>query len=118
MPGRRVAVFIDYQNCLGQARLAFRGPTNPATAGQVLSRALAQPRAVLKAPDPIRFDRSPPAPGVLVLSLGEAAVRLGVTRAQLEAMIAAGKIEALPTGYTRMISTREVERLADRGGTR
>jgi len=27
-------------------------------------------------------------------------------------MIDAGKIKALPTGYTRMIPTREVERLA------
>jgi len=27
-------------------------------------------------------------------------------------MIAAGKIEALPTGYMRMIPTREVERLS------
>ena len=33
-----------------------------------------------------------------VLTLGEAAVRLGVSRSQLEAMIAAGKIEAIPTG--------------------
>jgi excisionase family DNA binding protein len=48
---------------------------------------------------------------VRVLSLGEAAARLGVSRPELEAMIAAGKIEALPTGYTRMIPTREVDRL-------
>jgi excisionase family DNA binding protein len=47
-----------------------------------------------------------------VLSLGEAAAQLGVTRSELEAMIAAGKIEALPTGYTRTIPTREVERLS------
>jgi hypothetical protein len=32
-------------------------------------------------------------------------------RTQLEAMIDAGKVEALPTGYTRMIPTREVDRL-------
>jgi excisionase family DNA binding protein len=64
----------------------------------------------------------PPAPRVIarhpserveyVLSLGEAAARLGMSRAELEAMIAAGKIEALPTGYTRMIPTREIDRLA------
>lgn len=47
----------------------------------------------------------------LVLSLGEAASRLGVGRAELEAMIEAGKIEALPTGFTRMIPTIEIERL-------
>lgn len=44
--------------------------------------------------------------------MGEAAARLGVSRSQLEAMIAAGKIEALPTGFTRMIPTREIERLS------
>jgi excisionase family DNA binding protein len=46
-----------------------------------------------------------------VLTVGEAATRLGVARATLEAMIDAGKVEALPTGFTRMIPTREVERL-------
>jgi excisionase family DNA binding protein len=46
-------------------------------------------------------------------SLGEAAARLGISRAELEAMIAAGKIEALPTGFTRMIRTREIERLGN-----
>ncbi len=44
-------------------------------------------------------------------SLGEAAARLSVSRAELEAMIEAGTIQALPTGLTRMIPTREVERL-------
>jgi excisionase family DNA binding protein len=48
---------------------------------------------------------------VRVLSLGEAATRLGVSRTTLEAMIDTGKVEALPTGFTRMIPTREVERL-------
>jgi excisionase family DNA binding protein len=50
-------------------------------------------------------------PGVAVLSPGEAAARLGVSRAELETMVAAGKVEALPCGLTRMIPTREVERL-------
>lgn len=49
-----------------------------------------------------------------VLSLGEAAARLGVGRSELEAMLAAGKVEALPTGFTRMIPTREIERLSRR----
>jgi excisionase family DNA binding protein len=44
--------------------------------------------------------------------LGEAAARLGITRDELNALIAAGKIEALPTGFTQTIPTREVERLA------
>ena len=52
-----------------------------------------------------------PSEAVGVLTLGEAAVRLGVTRGELEAMIAAGKIEALPTGYTRMVPSREVARI-------
>jgi excisionase family DNA binding protein len=43
--------------------------------------------------------------------VGEAAARLGVSRSELEAMIAAGKIAALPTGFTQMIPTSEVERL-------
>jgi excisionase family DNA binding protein len=47
----------------------------------------------------------------LVLSLGEAAARLGVSRRELETMIATDKIEALPTGFTRMIPTREITRL-------
>jgi excisionase family DNA binding protein len=38
------------------------------------------------------------------------AARLNVSRSELEALIASGKIEALPTGYTRMIPTTEVER--------
>ena len=57
---------------------------------------------------PIRWK---PGDGVGVLSLGEAAQRLGMSRVELEAMIDAGKIKALPTGYTRMIPTSEVERL-------
>jgi hypothetical protein len=52
------------------------------------------------------------AESVRILSLGEALARLGVGRAKLEAMIAAGKVRVLPTGFTRMILTREVERLA------
>ncbi|HEV2477788.1 MAG TPA: hypothetical protein VGX22_14710 [Candidatus Dormibacteraeota bacterium] len=39
------------------------------------------------------------------------AARLRVGRAELEAMIDAGTIEALPTGYTRTIHTSELERL-------
>lgn len=55
-----------------------------------------------------------PDESVSVLSLGEAAARLGVSRAELETMIAAGKIEALPTGFTRMIRTWEDSSLTGR----
>jgi excisionase family DNA binding protein len=51
---------------------------------------------------------------IAVLNLGEAGARLGISRAELEKMIASGKIEALPTGFTRMIPTREVKRLVGR----
>lgn len=47
-----------------------------------------------------------------VLTLGEAASRLGISRAELETMIAAGKIKVLPMGLTRAIRTSEVERLS------
>jgi excisionase family DNA binding protein len=50
-----------------------------------------------------------------VLSLGEAAARLGISRRELGAMIAAGKVEALPTGFTRVIPTTEVKRLLREG---
>jgi excisionase family DNA binding protein len=60
---------------------------------------------------PIQPARADYGPVVLVLSLGEAAARLGVSRAELEAMIDAGKIVALPTGFTRMVPTSDVRRL-------
>jgi excisionase family DNA binding protein len=41
----------------------------------------------------------------------EAAAGLGLARDELKAMITAGKITALPTGYTRTIPTSEIERL-------
>jgi excisionase family DNA binding protein len=52
-----------------------------------------------------------PSEAVGVLTLGEAASRLGMSRAAFEALIDADKIEALPTGCTRTIPMREVERL-------
>ena len=54
---------------------------------------------------------SRPSEAVGVLLLGEACARLGLTRAELEALIEAGKVEALPMGYSVAIPTREVERL-------
>jgi hypothetical protein len=52
--------------------------------------------------------------GIGVLSIGEAAARLGMSRAQLEALIDRGAAQALPTGFTRMIPTAEVVRLLAR----
>jgi excisionase family DNA binding protein len=46
-----------------------------------------------------------------VLTIGEAAARLGMSRSELEGLIDRGIVEALPTGYTRMIPTAEAERL-------
>jgi len=54
-------------------------------------------------------------PGVRVLSVGEAAARLGLSRDTLEAMIAAGKVLALQTGFTKMVPTNEVARLSGGG---
>jgi excisionase family DNA binding protein len=46
-----------------------------------------------------------------VLSIGEATARLGMSRSEFETLIDRGVVEALPTGFTRMIPTTEVERL-------
>jgi len=46
-----------------------------------------------------------------VLTVGEAATRLGMSRAQLDAMIARGVVETLPIAVGCVIPTREVERL-------
>lgn len=47
----------------------------------------------------------------VMLSLNEAAIRLGVSRIQLEAMIADGQIEALRGEFLCVIPMREVRRL-------
>lgn len=64
------------------------------------------------APAPKRIAHGP---GVGVLLIGEAAFRLGMSRTHLEAMIAHGQVEALPSEFARVIPTREVERLQDAG---
>ncbi len=48
-----------------------------------------------------------------MLSIGEAALRLGISRAQLETMIDRGAVEALPTGRfaSRLQSHRAIARL-------
>jgi len=91
----------------GQARAALGADDAPGLFDGKPIFKTATPYAELEAP---RQER--PSEAVGVLTLGEAAARLGVSRSQLEAMIAAGKIETLPTGYTRTIPIREVERLS------
>jgi hypothetical protein len=63
-------------------------------------RANAQPSA----PSPIAHST---AVGVLLIG----ASRLHMDRAELEAMIARGDVETLPTNFVHVIPTREVERL-------
>jgi excisionase family DNA binding protein len=62
-------------------------------------------------PDPPPYTPDPYAVVELVLSRGEAASKLGISRDELDAMIASGKVEAQETGFTWMIPTREVKRL-------
>jgi hypothetical protein len=69
----------------------------------------------LRAPEPPVCVPDPNARPERVLSLGEAAARLGVSRGELDAMIAAGMIEALPTGFTHMVPRRKIERLTTPG---
>ena len=91
-----------------QARIAQgRDPDDP----DDLFRAPPKAKASVPLPTPPTVATDRPSESVGVLSLGEAANRMGMSRAQLEAKIDAGKIEALPTGFTRMVPTREVERL-------
>jgi hypothetical protein len=50
-------------------------------------------------------------PSQVMLSLNEAATRLGVSRIQLEAMIANGQVSALRGEFLCIIPKREVKRL-------
>ncbi len=51
---------------------------------------------------------------VIVLTVSEAAQQLGLSRSQLDAMVARGAVKALPTGFTVTIPVAEVERLKGR----
>jgi excisionase family DNA binding protein len=90
-----------------QARAALGRDPNQSD----LFEAPPKPTAPIRTPELVEAIPDPYARVERVLSLGEAAVRLGVSRGELERMIEAGKVEALPTGFTRMIPTREIERL-------
>jgi excisionase family DNA binding protein len=90
-----------------QARKALgRDPEAEELSDAPPQRKVALPEAFRSIPVP-SYRHEP----VLVLSLGEAATRLGISRTEIEAMIASGALEALPTGYTQMIPKREIERL-------
>jgi hypothetical protein len=72
-------------------------------------------RATMEAP-PLptwNAERPPERPdeSVRVLTFQEAATRLGISRAELEVMVARGQVESLPTNFVAVIPTREVERL-------
>jgi excisionase family DNA binding protein len=91
-----------------QARTALgRDPNQPDLSSQP-----PKAKAPERAPEPQQPRADPYGVVERVLSLGEAAQRLGVSRGELERMIDTGKIEAVPTGFTRMIPTREVDRLS------
>jgi excisionase family DNA binding protein len=93
-----------------QARVALGGDPNQ---GDLYDAQPKKKSALLSASPPPVASR--PSEAIPVLSLGEAAIRLGISRAKLEKMIEAGTIKALPTGYTRMIPRREVQRLIGMG---
>ncbi len=46
-----------------------------------------------------------------VLTIGEAATRLDISRAEVERMIASGRMRSLVAGFTTVVPTSEVERL-------
>ncbi len=87
-----------------QARLALGGSY----------RRVEEPPKRSTVPQDIRKRWPPPNVPVVsevVLSVGEAASQLLISRDELERMIAAGKVRALPTGFTQMIPVSEIEKL-------
>jgi hypothetical protein len=76
----------------------------------------APPKARSPLPPPRSPTWVPAGPGVRVLFVQEAATRLGITPAELEAMIARGQVQTLPIEFGCVVPTREVERL-QRAGT-
>jgi hypothetical protein len=94
------------------ARRQARAALGRDAAGGDLYGAPPKRRAALSAPPPKQI---PHGPGVRVLFMGEAATRLGISRAELEAMIDRGQVETLPIEFGCVIPTREVERLVHAG---
>lgn len=54
----------------------------------------------------------PVGPIELVVTISDAAQRLGIDRDDFDAMAANGKVELLETGFTWMVPVREIERLS------
>jgi len=61
-------------------------------------------------PDPKRI-ATDPSTTQYVLTLGEAAMRLNMSRRELDAVIARGQVKTLPIEFGCVIPTSEVERL-------
>jgi excisionase family DNA binding protein len=55
--------------------------------------------------------QSRPSESIGVWTLGEAAAKLQISKPEVERMIAAGKLRALPTGFTVTVPSVEVEEL-------
>jgi hypothetical protein len=91
-----------------QARLALGRDPNT---GDLFN---APPKRKASLPPPA-LPRIEHGPGVPVLMVGEAAIRLGMSRAQLEELIAQGQVKTLPIEFGCVVPTSEVERLQRAG---
>jgi hypothetical protein len=88
-----------------QARIALgNDPDGPDDSG-----GRPKPRSPL--PPPPAQKRIAHGPGVRVLMVGETATRLGMSRSELEAMIARDQVATLPIEFGCVVPTSEVERL-------
>jgi excisionase family DNA binding protein len=50
---------------------------------------------------------------IAVLTVKEAAVRLGISTSEIEALVARGAVKSVVAGWTPMLPTGELEKLAD-----
>lgn len=88
-----------------QARLALgRDPNNGDDYG-----GRPKPRSPLTPPPAPRPVES--GPGIRVLMVGEAAIRLRMSRTELEGMIDRGQVKTLPIEFGCVVPSSEVERL-------
>src|SRR6266571_9295127 len=91
-----------------QARAALGGDPNATDLYAAPPKRKTPPPAAPPAPTPIAHGA-----GIGVLFVGEAAVRLGMARAELEAMIARGVVATLPIQFGHVIPVNEVKRLME-----